>query len=67
MHLKCIHFRSSVANSRVHMAEVMQLLTSGRIGPDLVRTTVHPLESAVSVIDSAGFKPVFTQELSGAA
>jgi threonine dehydrogenase-like Zn-dependent dehydrogenase len=63
MHLNCIHFRSSLANTSVHWAEVMQLLSSGRIGPRAVQTSVHPLESAADVIRDAGFKPVFTQEL----
>jgi hypothetical protein len=40
----------------------MQLLSSGRIDPRAVHTSVHPLESAVDVIREAGFKPVFTQE-----
>ncbi len=63
MHLNCVHFRSSVANTRVHMAEVMQLLSSGRIDPRAVQTALHPLESAVEVMPDAGFKPVFTQEM----
>jgi alcohol dehydrogenase len=66
MHLKCVHFRSSVANTSVHWAEVMHLLTSGRIDPRAVQTSVHPLASAVEQLPSAGFKPVFTQELAQA-
>jgi threonine dehydrogenase-like Zn-dependent dehydrogenase len=62
MHLSCIHFRSSLANTTTHWAEVMRLLSSGRIDPRTVQTSVHPLESAVDVIRDAGFKPVFTQE-----
>jgi hypothetical protein len=40
----------------------MQLLSSGRIDPRAVQTSVHPLASAVEQLPSAGFKPVFTQE-----
>jgi threonine dehydrogenase-like Zn-dependent dehydrogenase len=62
MHINCVHFRSSVANTRVHMAEVMGLLASGRIDPTAVQTSVHPLDSAIEAMPSAGFKPVFTQQ-----
>ena len=48
MHLNCIHFRSSVANTSVHWAEVMQLLASGRSTPRAVRRM--PLASAADVI-----------------
>lgn len=60
-----MHFRSSVANTSIHWAEVLHLLSSGRIDPRAVQTAVHPLESAVEVIRDAGFKPVFTQEPAG--
>jgi alcohol dehydrogenase len=64
MHLRCVHFRSSLANVRPHMPAVLELLSSGRIVPQLVATDVLPFETAAEAIPSAGFKPVFVRETS---
>jgi threonine dehydrogenase-like Zn-dependent dehydrogenase len=62
MHLNGVHFCSSVANARVHMPEVLQLLSSGRISPQLVATGVLPFDAAADALPTAGFKPVFVRE-----
>jgi threonine dehydrogenase-like Zn-dependent dehydrogenase len=61
MHLKCLHFRSSLSNARSHMPAVLELLSSGRISPQLVRTEVLPFDTAAEALPSAGFKPVFVR------
>jgi alcohol dehydrogenase len=62
MHLRGIHFCSSVAHARVHMPAVLQLLSSGRITPQLVATDVLPFDTAAEALPEAGFKPVFVRE-----
>jgi alcohol dehydrogenase len=62
MHLKCIHFRSALANARPHMPAVLELLASGRINPQLVATAVLPFDTAAEALPDAGFKPVFVRE-----
>jgi alcohol dehydrogenase len=66
MHLRGVHFCSSVAHARVHMPAVLQLLSSGRITPQLVATDVLPFDTAAEALPSAGFKPVFVREAVGA-
>lgn len=61
MHLKCITFRSALSNARCYMPEVLRLLASGKLHPDLVITGVHPFETAAEAMPAAGFKPVFTR------
>jgi alcohol dehydrogenase len=65
MHLKSVHFCSSVANTRVHMPEVLQLLSSGRITPQLVPTEVLDFADAADALPTAGWKPVFVQPAAG--
>jgi threonine dehydrogenase-like Zn-dependent dehydrogenase len=67
MHLRCIHFRSSLANVRPHMPAVLELLSSGRITPELIATEVLPFDTAAEAIPTAGFKPVFVREPAGVA
>jgi alcohol dehydrogenase len=62
MHLKCLHFRSSLSNARCHMPEVLALLSSGRISPQLVVTEVLPFDTAAVALPTAGFKPVFVRD-----
>jgi threonine dehydrogenase-like Zn-dependent dehydrogenase len=62
MHLNCVHFCSSVANTRVRMPEVLQLLSSGRITPQLVPTEVLDFAEAADALPTAGWKPVFVQQ-----
>lgn len=62
MHLKCVHFRSSLCNARTHMPEVLRLLSSGRIDPELIRTDLLPFGSAAERLLGAGEKPVFVSE-----
>jgi threonine dehydrogenase-like Zn-dependent dehydrogenase len=62
MHLKCLHFRSSLSNARSYMPAVLQLLSSGRINPQLVATDVLPFDSAADALPTAGFKPVFVRD-----
>jgi threonine dehydrogenase-like Zn-dependent dehydrogenase len=67
MHLRCIHFRSALANVRPHMPAVLELLSSGRITPELIATEVLPFDTAAEAIPTAGFKPVFVREPAGAS
>jgi alcohol dehydrogenase len=62
MHLKCIHFRSSLCDARTHIPAVLRLLSSGRIDPELIRTDLLPFESAADELLGAGMKPVFVRE-----
>lgn len=62
MHLRGVHFCSSVAGARAHMPEVIQLLSSGRISPELVATEVLPFDTAADALPTAGFIPVFVRE-----
>ena len=62
MHLKCLHFRSALSNARSYMPAVIELLSSGRLHPELVRTEVLPFETAAEALPKAGFKPVFVRE-----
>jgi threonine dehydrogenase-like Zn-dependent dehydrogenase len=61
MHLKCLNFRSSLSNARSYMPAVLQLLSSGRINPQLVVTQVLPFDTAADALPTAGFKPVFVR------
>jgi threonine dehydrogenase-like Zn-dependent dehydrogenase len=61
MHMRCVHFCSSVANARVHMPEVLRLLSSGGINPRAVQTEVLPFDTAAEALPAAGFKPVFVR------
>jgi threonine dehydrogenase-like Zn-dependent dehydrogenase len=61
MHLKCLHFRSSLSNARSYMPAVLELLSSGRITPGLVATEVLAFETAADALPGAGFKPVFVR------
>src|ERR1039458_3795112 len=56
MHLRCIHFRSALANVRPHMPAVLELLSSGRITPQLIATEVLPFDTAAEAISTAGLK-----------
>jgi threonine dehydrogenase-like Zn-dependent dehydrogenase len=62
MHLRCIHFRSALANVRPHIPAVLELLSSGRITPQLIATDVLAFDTAAEAIPAAGFKPVFVRE-----
>jgi alcohol dehydrogenase len=59
MHLRCVHFRSSLANVRPHIPEVLALIASGRIDPELVRTSLLPFGSLAETLLDAGSKPVY--------
>jgi threonine dehydrogenase-like Zn-dependent dehydrogenase len=59
MHLKCVHFRSSLCNARPHIPAVLELLASNRINPQLIQTDLLPFDSAAETLLSAGNKPVF--------
>jgi threonine dehydrogenase-like Zn-dependent dehydrogenase len=61
MHLKCMHFRSALANARPHMPAVLELLSSGRIHPQLAVTEVLAFDTAADALPGAGFKPVFVR------
>jgi threonine dehydrogenase-like Zn-dependent dehydrogenase len=63
MHLKCLHFRSALCNARSHMPAVLELLASGRLSTELIRTDVLPFDTAAQALPAAGFKPVFVREL----
>jgi alcohol dehydrogenase len=62
MHLHGVHFCSSVANARIHMPAVLELLSSGRIAPQLVTSEVLAFDTAADALPTAGFKPVFVRE-----
>jgi threonine dehydrogenase-like Zn-dependent dehydrogenase len=62
MHLNCLTLRSSLSNARSHMPAVLELLSSGRINPQLVTTDVLPFDTAAQALATAGFKPVFLRE-----
>ena len=62
MHLRCVHFRSSLSNARTHMPDALRLLASGRLRPELIRTEVLPFDDAADAMPTAGFKPVFVRE-----
>ncbi len=61
MHMKCIHFRSSLCDARAHVPAVLRLLASGRIDPELIRTDLLPFEQA-DRLPELGTKPVFVRE-----
>jgi threonine dehydrogenase-like Zn-dependent dehydrogenase len=48
------------------MPAVLELLSSGRITPELITTEVLPFDTAAEAIPTAGFKPVFVRETIGA-
>ncbi|MGW4718668.1 zinc-dependent alcohol dehydrogenase [Nocardia sp. NPDC004260] len=58
MHMKGIHFSSALSNARSHMPEVLDLLSSSRLHPELIITDVIPFDSADQAIPTAGYKPV---------
>jgi alcohol dehydrogenase len=62
MHLRCVHFRSSLANVRPHIPDVLALLSSGRIAPELIRTDLLPIEQITETLLDAGPKPVYVRE-----
>ncbi len=45
---------------------MLELLSSGRITPQLVATDMLAFDTAAEAIPGAGFKPVFVREPSGA-
>jgi alcohol dehydrogenase len=61
MHLRCVTFRSSLCNARLHMPEVLALLASGRIDPEIVRTDLLRFETAADTLVGAGEKPVYVR------
>jgi threonine dehydrogenase-like Zn-dependent dehydrogenase len=63
MHLKCLHFRTSLCNARPHIPAVLGLLASGSIDPEFIRTDLLPFELADQML-SAGEKPVYTRPTS---
>jgi hypothetical protein len=44
------------------MPAVLELLSSGRIAPQLVTSEVLPFDTAAEALPTAGFKPVFVRE-----
>jgi threonine dehydrogenase-like Zn-dependent dehydrogenase len=62
MHLNCVTLRSALSNARSYMPAVLELLSSGRIRPQLVATEVLPFDTAAEAMPSAGFKPVFVRD-----
>jgi len=62
MHMRCIHFRTSLCNARTHIPDVLALLASGRINPELIRTDLLPFDTAAERLLGAGEKPVFVSE-----
>jgi threonine dehydrogenase-like Zn-dependent dehydrogenase len=61
MHLKCLHFRTALANVRPHMPAVLELLSTGAITPQIVVSAVLPFDTAADALPSAGSKPVFVR------
>jgi threonine dehydrogenase-like Zn-dependent dehydrogenase len=59
MHLKCVHFRSSLCNARSHIPDVLALLASGAISPELIQTALLPFHTAAETLLTAGNKPVY--------
>ncbi len=59
MHLKCIHFRTSLCNARPHIPDVLELLAGGRIHPELIQTDLLPFDTAAETLLAAGEKPVY--------
>jgi threonine dehydrogenase-like Zn-dependent dehydrogenase len=62
MHLRCVNFRTSLCNARPHIPAVLELLSSGRIHPELIQTDLLAFEDAAESLLGAGTKPVFVQE-----
>ena len=62
MHLKCVNFRTSLCNARHHIPAVLELLSSGRINPELIQTDLLAFDSAAERLLQAGAKPVFVRE-----
>lgn len=62
MHLRCVQFRSSLANVRPHIPDVLALLSSGRINPELIRTDLLPIEQITETLLNAGPKPVYVRD-----
>jgi alcohol dehydrogenase len=59
MHLKCVHFRTSLCNARPHIPEVLELLATGRINPQLIQSALLPFDTAADTLLTAGSKPVY--------
>lgn len=62
LHLKSIEFRASLSPARVHTPAVLELLSSGRLHPELVTTAVLPFAEADTGLLDGGFKPVFVRD-----
>jgi len=62
MHLRCVHFRTSLANVRPHIPAVLELLSGGRIRPEIVHTDVLAFDSLADTLMDAGPKPVYLRE-----
>lgn len=67
MHLKCVHFRTSLCNARPHIPAVLDLLASGRINPRLIQTDLLPFDAAADTLLTAGNKPVYLTDMDTAA
>ncbi len=67
MHLKCLHFRSSLCNARPHIPDVLTLLARGAINPDLIQTDLLPFHTAADTLLTSGEKPVYHAGSIGAA
>lgn len=61
MHMKGIHVSSALSNAHAHMPEVLNLLSCGRLHPELIVSDVIPFDSADQAIPEVGYKPVFVR------
>ena len=65
MHLKCVHFRTSLCNARPHIPDVLALIASGRIDPERIQTGVLPFQTLADTLLTAGSKPVYVADPAG--
>lgn len=59
--MKGIHFCSALCNARAHMPEVLNLLSGGRMHPELIISDVIPFDTVDQAISEVGHKPVFVR------
>jgi len=59
---RSVRFHTGVANCRSHMDEVLKMIVSGQIRPELVTSEVVPWKEAATALAAPSLKPVVVRE-----
>ena len=59
---RSVRFHTGVANCRSHMQEVLELVSLGRIHPELVTSEVVPWKDAAAALAAPSLKPVVVRD-----